>query len=53
MRSRASSLPLACWRSTERAEPAWYASSRRFCRSSSFSCMLLPLTASDATSGAG
>ena len=43
MRSRASSLPLACWRSTERAEPAWYASSRRFCRSSSFSCMLLPV----------
>src|SRR4051794_21079819 len=44
MRSRASSLPLACWRSTERADPAWYASSRRFCRSSSLSCMLLPVT---------
>ena len=53
MRSRASSLPLACWRSTERAEPAWNASSRRFCRSSSFSCMLLPVIGHDASSGAG
>ena len=35
MRSRASSLPLACWRSTDRSEPAWSASSL-----SLFSCSM-------------
>src|SRR6056297_626098 len=39
MRSRASILPLACWRSTERAEPALWACSRRSARSASFSCI--------------
>ena len=39
MRSRASILPLACWRSTERGDPAWNASSRRFRRSSILSCI--------------
>ena len=39
MRSRASSLPLACWRSTERSEPAWSASSLRVASSESRSVM--------------
>src|SRR5580658_9462374 len=33
IRSRAVILPLACWRSTERGEPAWRASSLRDLRS--------------------
>ena len=37
MRSRASSLPFSCWRSTERAEPAWNACSCRCLSSSSLS----------------
>src|SRR6478735_10683843 len=44
MRSRASSLPLLCWRSTARGAPACRACSLRWRRSSSFSSMALPVT---------
>ena len=35
MRSRASILPLACWRSTDRSDPAWSACSLRLASSDS------------------
>ena len=39
MRSRASSLPLACWRSTARSGPAWRACSLRLASSARRSAM--------------